>query len=224
MYMVTLLAHVRERLVPERSFAFRGYDWRQRYEGTSVVVFTRRPMIAEAAYYKAVCQAWLSTFYETPDSRVPNNARHRDRAVMSLFWPLDEFPDGPDKFEDCDYLVRHYDLVVGQEIAAAVDTQQGPLLVAWRRDAPERKISVGLQSLRSPQSLTEAFEAWRHRIQYEPSIWKADLQLATFRGALRDFLNSRATVLLCIVGGGRGNECARADGAGVNDSGWLERG
>jgi hypothetical protein len=117
---------------------------------------------------------------------------------MITIWPLDEPDAEKAKADDCDFILKHYDLNAAEaaindaRIQHAVFDGEGPYLIGWSpsntRGLPDKLVLVIDMSADNSQDLIDhKFLFWKNKIVENPALWRAGWSLDGIRMSIKAF-------------------------------------
>jgi hypothetical protein len=169
-----------------------------------IVVFQSKPTAANQKKLNMVCNSFVAFFPRSETSGVPLADQ------MITIWPLDK-PDAKEaEADDCDFVLKHYDLNAAQ--AAIKDARkqsarfdgEGPYLVGWSpsnsRGLPDKLVLVvDMSADNSQDSIDHKFLFWKSKIVESPELWRAGWSIDGLRVAIKEFSDQYGSDMLNAI-------------------------
>jgi hypothetical protein len=115
---------------------------------------------------------------------------------MITIWPLDE-PDAKEaKADNCDFILRHYDLNASESAISDARIQhapidgEGPYLVGWSPSDTRGisdKLVLDMSSDNTQYAIDRRFLFWKNKIVQNPALWRSGWSLDALRVAIMEF-------------------------------------
>ena len=179
----------------------------EEYAAYGIVAFPTLSTPETIVRYRLVCQAYWATLPPSSDLDTPISQQ------MVTVWPVDD-PKSPmlgnNMAQACNYAIDHYNLttaLIALKEAADADIEAlngvGPYLLAW---SPARAfgekdtivLALDLSTATTSQNFVEQFQAWREKIEGDPSLWQRGFDPERLRIAIKYWVDRWGTALLSI--------------------------
>jgi len=169
-----------------------------------IVVLQSKMTSANRAKLKMVCDSYVAFFPTSESSTVPISDQ------MITIWPIDD-PDADEaKADNCDFVLKHYDLNAAESAINDAKAQhaafdgEGPYLVGWSpsnsRGLPDKVVLVIDMSDDTTQPMIDdKFRFWKTQIVNDPSTWRGGWSLEGVRLAIKGFANKYGPSWLTAV-------------------------
>jgi len=169
-----------------------------------VVVFQSKRTPANQTKLTMVCSSFVAFFPRSETAIVPVSDQ------MITIWPLDEPDAEKDKEDDCDFVLKHYDLNASEAAINDARNQhaafdgEGPYLVGWSpsntRGVPDKLVLViDMSADNSQQLIDQKFLFWKNSIVKNPALWRNGWSLDGVRVSLKEFADQYGDSILKAV-------------------------
>jgi hypothetical protein len=159
-----------------------------------LIVLQSLPTSANAKKLAIVCQSFIAHFPRNDTALVPIKDR------MVTIWPLNNPDDEKAKNDDCDFVLKTYDLnaaeaaVKDARVQHAVLDGEGPYLVGWSpsntRGQPDKVVLViDMSADNSPELIDQKFLFWKNTIVKNPGLWRNGWSVESLRVAVKTFVD-----------------------------------
>lgn len=179
----------------------------------AIVAFPQRAQPDTRARYQMLCEAFLATRPDGPDTSMTAAAEDR----MVTVWPVAserraaELRDRSDSAAACRVATRDYHLPSGfsairQANAGNLDiANRGPFLLAWAPASEKgrpaaRVVRADLSRVRTEREARQVFEAWRDDIETRPELWQGGWSAADLRRIVDGWIEIGGRPVLAFTG------------------------
>jgi hypothetical protein len=182
------------------------------YAAYGIVAFPSLAIPETRERFKLACQAYVASL------PLPSELTVDIKQQMVTVWPVDDpkplvlIPKLGDK-DTCEYAVEHYHLATAltalkqARVATGRDLDgRGPYLLAWSPADQKGKqdalvLILDLSELSTAQHFLTEFEAWREKIEDDPSLWKGGFSLERTRLAIKYWVDRVGKKILTLGSG-----------------------
>jgi hypothetical protein len=151
-----------------------------------------------------VCNSFIAFFPRSETSKVSRSDQ------MITIWPLDEPGAQEAKADDCDFVLKHYDLNASEaaindaRIQHATFDGEGPYLVGWSpsnaRGLPDKLVLVVDMSADNTQdAIDNKFRFWKNKIVEDPTAWRGGWSIDALRVAIKQFADQYGSDMLNAI-------------------------
>jgi hypothetical protein len=169
-----------------------------------LVVFQSKPTPASQRKLMMVCHSFIAFFPRSETSHVSISDQ------MVTVWPLDEPDSEKAKADDCDFVLKHYDLVASAaamndaRMQHATFNGEGPYLVGWSpsnaRGLPDKLVLViDMSADNTQEAIDHKFLFWKNKIIQDPAAWRGGWSIDALRIAIKQFADQYGSDLVKAI-------------------------
>jgi hypothetical protein len=129
---------------------------------------------------------------------------------MITIWPLDEPDAEKANADDCDFILKHYDLNASESAINDAEKQhaifdgEGPYLMGWSpsnaRGVPDQLVLVVDMSTDNDQAMIDhKFLFWKNKIIQNPSLWRGGWSMEGIRVSIKEFSDKYGSDMISAI-------------------------